>query len=216
MSDLIPENSPAAGLFARVKDILLKPNETWNVIDGESDTIQSLYTRYIIPLAAIGPVAGAIGMIAFGIPIPFLGTIRLGIVSSLVIGLTGFISSLVTVFVLSLIIDALAPSFGGTKNNIKALQVAAYANTAAWVVGIFRIIPAMGILASLLGLYSLYLLIVGAPKLMKVQQDKSVGFIVVIILLTILAFFVLGIVSGLVTGPLMTPSLETLTNPALR
>jgi hypothetical protein len=213
MSDLIPENSPAAGLIARVKDILLKPTETWEIIDGESDTIQSLYTRYVIPLAIIGPIAGAIGMSAFGIPIPFLGTFRIGIGSSLAIAITGFIGALISTYVLSLIIDALAPSFGGTKNALKAFQVSAYASTAAWIAGIFRIVPVLGIIGGLLGLYSLYLLVVGAPKLMKVPQDKAVGYIVVTIIVAILVFIVIGMVTGLITGPLMAPSLESMLQP---
>ncbi|MEY2927961.1 MAG: hypothetical protein RL367_2438 [Pseudomonadota bacterium] len=210
MSDLIPENSSAAGLIARVQAILLKPNDTWTVIDGESDSMQSLYMRYIIPLAAIGPIAGAIGMVAFGIPIPFIGTMRLGIGASLAIAVTGFIGSLVSVYVLSLIIDMLAPSFGGTKNGIKAFQVSTYASTAAWVAGILRIFPLLGILGSLLGLYSLYLLVVGAPKLMKVPQDRSVGYIVVTIVVAIVVFIIIGYLTGMITGPLMAPTLGSM------
>ena len=45
--------------------------------------------------------------------------------------------ALVGVYVIALIIDALAPSFGGTKDSLKAFKVAAYSATAAWVAGIF-------------------------------------------------------------------------------
>ena len=48
-------------LIERVQAILLKPSPTWDVIEGETPSVQSLYTSYIMPLAAIGPVASAIG-----------------------------------------------------------------------------------------------------------------------------------------------------------
>src|SRR5690606_41930837 len=62
--------------------------------------------------------------------------------------------SLVSIYVLSLIIDALAPNFGGTKDPVKAFKVAAYSWTAAWIAGIFGVIPQLAIL-SIVGLYSL-------------------------------------------------------------
>ena len=44
-------------LLDRVKSILLAPRPTWQVIDSESATVGSLYTGYVIPLAAIPAVA---------------------------------------------------------------------------------------------------------------------------------------------------------------
>ena len=45
----------------------------------------------------------------------------------------------------ALIIDALAPSFNGTKDPVKAFKVAAYSATAGWVAAILNIIPMLGI-----------------------------------------------------------------------
>ena len=39
----------------RVKNILIAPKTEWPVIAGETATVQSLYTGYILILAAIGP-----------------------------------------------------------------------------------------------------------------------------------------------------------------
>jgi len=102
------------------------------------------------------------------------------------------------VFVLALIIDALAPTFGGQKNPIQALKVAAYSATAAWVAGIFGLIPALGFLG-LLGLYSLYLLFLGLPILMKAPEDKAMGYTLVVIV----AAIVLGYLVSALTARLM-------------
>ena len=57
-----------------------------------------------------------------------------------------FLLSLVMVFVLALIVNALAPTFGGTKNQVQALKLVAYGCTAGFLGGIFGLIPMLGIL----------------------------------------------------------------------
>lgn len=181
-------------LMDRVKKILLQPKQEWPVIEAEQATVGGLYTGYIIPLAAIGPLASLIGWSVFGMRIPFVGSMRIpmgvGIRNAVVV----YVLGLVGVFVLALIIDALAPTFSGQKNQIQALKVAAYSYTAAWVGGIFSLIPALAILGLLAGLYSLYLLYLGLPILMKAPQEKAVGYTVVVIIVAIVLYFVIGII----------------------
>jgi hypothetical protein len=107
--------------------------------------------------------------------------------------------ALAGVFVLALIIDALAPSFGGQKSQIQALKLAAYSSTASWLAGIFLIIPALSIL-SIVGIYSLYLLYLGLPVMMKSPPDKSVAYTVVVILVAIVLYAVFGVIASRVSG----------------
>ena len=97
-------------------------------------------------LAAIGPIAGFIGMSLFGISM-FGVTVRTGVGIGLAQAIVGYGFALGFVFVMALIIDALAGSFGGEKNPVQALKTAAYASTAAWLFGIFQLLPALGLLA---------------------------------------------------------------------
>jgi hypothetical protein len=144
-------------LVDRVKNILLTPKTEWAVIDEEPTTAGDLYRGYIIPLAAIGPVAQAIGYSVFGFPVPFIGTYRMPLTTAVVQAVVAYVMTLVGVFVLAVIIDKLAPTFGGVPNQVQALKVAAYSATASWVAGIFMLIPPLSFLA-IVGLYSLYLL----------------------------------------------------------
>ena len=67
--------------------------------------------------------------------------------------------------------------------------------------GIFYVVPALGILA-LLGLYSLYLLFVGLPLLMKVSEDKSLPYTVVVMVAVIVVIVVVRAVAALtIPGP---------------
>lgn len=195
---VVEPGSAGAGLVQRVKDILLKPAATWDVIDGERPTVGSLYTGYIMPLAAIPAIAQVIGMTVFGAG-AFGIVVKWSPVTAVVQGLLMYVLSLAMVYVLALIIDGLAPSFGGTKDQNQALKVAAYSYTAGWVAGVFSIFPALSILG-LVGLYSLFLLYVGLPKLMKAPQDKALPYTGVVILVAI----VIGIVVMMVLGSVAT------------
>jgi hypothetical protein len=191
-------------LLDRVKRILLTPKQEWEVIDTEPATPASLYTGYILPLAAIGPIAQVIGYSVFGIRF-FGGVYRVPIGSAITGAIVSYVLSLIAIYVLALIIDALAPTFNGTKNQIQALKVAAYSATASWVAGIFAAIPGLRFLG-ILGLYSLYLLYLGLPILMKSPKEKALGYTVVVILAAIVLFVVIGIVaSRFVTYPGMFP-----------
>lgn len=208
-----PTAKGSKGLVDRAKDILMKPKEEWAVIDGEPATIGGLYTGYIMILAAIGPLAGLIGAQLFGYSA--LGfTYRPPLGSSIAMAVLSYVLSLVSVYVLALIIDALAPTFNGTKNQVQAFKAAAYSMTAAWIAGIFGIIPALAILG-ILGLYSLYLLYLGLPRLMRVSEDKAVGYTVVVIVAAIVLWFIVGMIVAQLTVS-MFGGLGTISGPGLR
>lgn len=179
-------------LVDRAKNLILTPRTEWAVIDNEQHTVQGLYTQYVMILAAIGPVASFIGYSIVG-----FGSYRIPIGAGVAYMVLSYLLSLGSVYVLALIIDALAPSFGGTKSFMQAFKVAAFAPTAAWLAGIFGILPALAIL-SILGLYSLYLLFIGLPMLMKAPQDKAVPYLVVVIIAAIVLAVVVGGVASLV------------------
>jgi hypothetical protein len=110
-----------------------------------------------------------------------------------------FVGSLAGVFILTLVIDALAPSFGGQKNQTQALKVAVYSSTAMWVAGVFNVFPSLSVLG-ILGLYSLYLLFLGLPVLMKAPQDKALGYTIVVVLGALVIYIVVGALAAQVAG----------------
>lgn len=191
------EQPNAASIVDRAKNILLKPDTEWDKIDGERPSIQSLYTSYVMVLAAIPPLAGAIGGVVFGYGA--MGyTFRLSIGGAIACAIVQYVLALVMVGVLALVIEQLAPTFNGTKDRIQAFKVAAYSMTASWLAGIFAIVPALSFL-SIFGLYSLYLLYLGLPKLMKSPQEKALAYTA----LVIVAGIVLMIVVALLAAPFM-------------
>jgi hypothetical protein len=186
------------GLLDRVNGILLTPRKEWAVIDTEAATVGSIYTGYVIPLALIPALAGfvAMSLIGFG----FVGTrIRSPIGTGLIAALVHYVGSLVAVYLLALIIDGLAPAFGGRRSQIQALKVSAYSYTAAWISAVFLVIPRVRVLG-LLGLYSFILLFLGLPILMKSPEDRSLGYTLVVAICALLVFLVTGTIASRVTG----------------
>ena len=187
-------------LVDRTKSILLSPQQEWQAIDEEETSIGGLVTGYVVPLAAIGPVASLIGMEIFGISVPSVGTYRVPIGAAVRQGIAQYVMALVGVFALALIIDKLAPYFRVEENRYQALKVAAYSSTPVWVAGIVGLIPALSILR-LLGLfYSLYLLYLGLPTLMRVPQHKVMGYTVVVIMCAVGLFFLIGVIAAQLGG----------------
>jgi Yip1-like protein len=186
-------------LVDRVKQILLSPRTEWLVIDGEQTTPRALYTGYIAPLAAIGPLAQMIGYSVFGISVRFLGTYRVPFGTALTQAIVTYVLILAGTYLLAIIIDALAPTFNGPRNQIQALKLAVYSSTAAWVAGIFALIPGLRFLV-LLGLYSLYLLYLGVPVLMKTPREKAMPYTGVVTIAAVLVFTVIGMVAGRFSG----------------
>lgn len=186
-------------LVQRVQDILLKPRETWQVIEGEATDVKTIYTRYLVFLAAIPAVATFIGFSIFGMGM-FGATIRVPILSGLANLVVGFVLSLVMVYVLALIADALAPTFKGEKNLLNAFKLVAYGATAGMVGGVFNIFPALSMLGVLAALYSIYLIYTGIPVLMKAPQEKAIGYTAVLIVCGMVAGLILGAVSAMFSG----------------
>jgi hypothetical protein len=187
-----PTNPVNASLIERAKNMIVAPKAEWPRVEAERTTISGIYTGYVMILAAIGPICTLIGQQVFGISL-FIAHYKPPIAYSITSAVLTYVLSLVSIYVIALIIDALAPSFGGTKNPLNAFKAAAYSWTAAWLCGIFGIIPMLAILA-ILGLYSLYVLYLGLPVLMKAPQDKAVGYTAVVVVCAIVLYFVVAII----------------------
>ncbi|HVM99667.1 MAG TPA: Yip1 family protein [Caulobacteraceae bacterium] len=179
----------------------MKPAAEWDVIDGEAASVGSLYMGYACILAAIPALASLVSSLLF---------VHMFIVAALIGAVLGYALNLVGCFIVALIIDALAPSFGAQKSQIQALKLAIYANTAVWVAGIANVIPVLGGLVVLAGyIYTLYTMYLGLPKLMKSPADKTVGYFVVTIVVSILVYVLIAVVLSIIVGMLMVGAVAT-------
>ena len=186
-------------IIARAREVLLTPKPAWSVIAAEETNTATLYTQYIMILAVIPAVAGFIGMSLFGVGGAGV-TVRVPLMTGLIRMVLGYGLTLVMVYVVAMIADALAPYFGGQKNPMNALKLVAYSSTAAMVGGIFALIPALGVLTLVASLYSLYLLYLGVAALMKVPQEKVIAYTAVLVVCAIVVGVIAGTILGAISG----------------
>lgn len=201
-------------LIARAKAIITKPAETWPEIAAEKSSPGEIITRYAIPLSAIGPVASFIGGQVFGIS-AIIATFRPSLMTGITTAVITFVMGLVSLIVFSLIADFLAPKFNGESNRTNAFKLVAYSMTPSWVAGVLGLIPALGLLVFLAGIYGLYVLFLGVRPLMKVPEDKAVAYTAVTIVCGIIAMWVTTAVGasiaalfggGMMAGGMMSSS----------
>jgi hypothetical protein len=194
--------NPTGGrsLVDRAKNIIMQPKLEWPVIDAEPSTIGDIYRNYVVILAAIPALCTAIGLFLMG-----NGFFHFS--ASFIIGqaILSYVLTLVGVYIFALILEALAPSFGGTKDRVKAFKLAAYSWTAAWVASVVLIIPLLGILVLVAAIYGFYILYLGVPVLMKVPEDKAVVYTIVAIVGMIIIYFLISIVTSRIMWAMMPP-----------
>ncbi|HSW84947.1 MAG TPA: Yip1 family protein [Usitatibacter sp.] len=181
-------------IVERVKGLATDPKVEWRAIDAEEITVQDLFTKYVMIVAAIPPVASFIGLCIVGSG-PFGSTVRMPLGAGVAYAALSYLLSLGWVYVLAMVIQAFSPKFEGHGEFIDALKIAAFTPTPAWVAGVFGIVPALSIIGNLVGLYSFYLLYTGLPALTEPPQEKEVPFFCVVVLTMIVltvAFYVIA------------------------
>jgi hypothetical protein len=182
----------------RVQSILLKPKEEWAKIKTEPTTAVGLFTSYVMVLAAFPAGFQFLGNILVGRRLPLVGVYRWPIGRALGNAIVSYALSLVAVYLFALIINALAPSFSSPKNMTSALKLTVYSMTPGWVAGVLYIIPglwALGLVASLYGLYILYLgfdaPVMQTPKV-KIPGYMGVSVVVIGVLYVVFSWLVKG------------------------
>lgn len=200
MSDNPLSQDTSASLVDRAKAIIVRPKEEWPRIAAEPTSQNDVLLRYALPLIAIGPICGLIGGQVFG----YGGMgfhLRPSLGFSVGTAIASFVMGVIGLFLISFIANLLAPRFGGREDWLRAFKLVTYSMTPAWLVGVFSLIPMLGILA-ILGLYSFYLFYLGSSRMLSVPEDQAGGYTAVTIIVGIVVFIVLGLIStALVGGP---------------
>ena len=146
-----------------------------------------MFPRYVAILALIPALAGFIGTSLVGSYVPFFR----GLISAIV----GYVMTFVVVYVVALIVNALAPTFDAQKNFPNALKLTVYSYTPGWLAGIFLLIPGLSFL-TILGLYGLYLMWLGLPPLMQAPRDKALPYAAAVVVCAVIIAIVIGAIQA--------------------
>ena len=185
---------------SRAKAILAAPSAEWTVIKSESSDAADLLSRYVALLALIPALSGFIGACLIGVVVPGSGTVRAPVFNGLFGAVFGYVLSCATVLVLALLIDFLAPMFGGRRDFGSAFKLAVYSYTPVWLTGIFLLAPGLQFLR-LAGFYGAYVLWLGLPPLMKSPARRVPAFAAIIVACACVLVFITAALQHVLFGP---------------
>ncbi|HEV3162049.1 MAG TPA: Yip1 family protein [Xanthobacteraceae bacterium] len=166
--------------FVRAKAILVDPGAAWRGIERDIGDPAYLLSRYVAVLVLIPALSGFVGATLIGVVTPS-GVLRADLIDGLFGAIVSYATSCAIVLLLGLIIDLLAPLFGGRRDFEDAFKLAVYSFTPLWLVGIFLLLPGLRFLL-LTGAYGIYLFWLGAPRLTKVPEQQAANFTAVIVI----------------------------------
>lgn len=193
----------------RAMNMITKPKEEWQVIANEPASVAGLFTGYAMILAvlpAIGTLLflGLLGMGAGGMA----GAAAMGMGMSFfaVTAVVGYFVGLGLLWLVSLIVNAITPSFNGKQDMVQATKLMVYSATPTWLAGLLAGIPLIGFLISFAGMaYAVYLIYLGVKPVLAVPDDKVAGMTVVTVLIYIVASVVVGgIIAVAIIGTLFS------------
>ncbi|HEX4575534.1 MAG TPA: Yip1 family protein [Gemmatimonadales bacterium] len=179
----------------RARRLIVQPAPEWAVIAGEFTTAGPIYWRYVIPMAAIGPVAATLGTVISGERSSLGGTYGLSAMDAVTGGVLEYALSLLAVYGLAALIERLAPMFGGQANRVQAVKVAAYGTTPYWLGGVVALFPKLALIGMAFGLYSVRLFFSGLGPVMKAPREKIAAYT---LLVTIGAMLIELLISAVV------------------
>ena len=166
---------------ARVKAILIDPAAAWRGFEKDIGDPAYLLSRYVAVLALIPALSSFVGATLIGVVAPSGTFLRTDLIGGLFGAIFSYAASCAIVVLLGLIIDLLAPRFGGRRNFEDAFKLAVYSFTPLWLAGIFLLLPGLRFLL-LTGVYGIYLFWLGAPRLAKVPEQQAANFTLVIVI----------------------------------
>src|SRR5262249_30900248 len=155
-----------------------------------------LFANYMAYVAAIPPIAGFVGMSIIGVSIPSVGTFRVPLIAGLLAAVISYLLSFAIVYAIAIIVDQLAPRFGGQKDFGNALRVTVYSFTPYWVAGLCQLVPSLRFVGYVVAFFGVYLVWTGLPRLMKVPADKAIVYVVAAVVCAAVITFVIGVFLG--------------------
>jgi hypothetical protein len=188
-------------VIQRARSLLVSPRTEWPVIAAEPATVAGLYRDYIAVMAAVPAICQFIKTSILGYAWHGFRVYRVGVGPGLLAAVVEYGVSLGMVYVLTLIIEALAPSFAARQDRIQALKLAAYSYTAIWVAGFAQILPGLYGLFALAGaIYSIFLLYLGLPSTLKVLPERAGTFTAVTAVVALVLGWLVSLMIGGITG----------------
>ena len=178
-------------IVRRVQAVLVAPRREWLRIKAEPQPAADLFTSYVLALAAIPPAFQFFGHVLVGRRLPVVGRYTWPVGTALAEAVVSYIFVLASVVLFALIVNEVAPVFASAKSLPAALALAAYGMTPGWLAGVLHVVPGLWIVGTLASLYGLYILYLGlATPMLGTPRDKVPGYLGVAVVVAVVLYVV--------------------------
>ncbi len=178
-------------ILARAKQIISDPAGTWPQIKQANESVSDIFRGYFMHIAAVSAICG------------FLEVMSVNFFGALVAAVITWGLSLAMLYVMAMVVEALAPKFGSSScSRADGVRLLAYSATpgllVAPVVGLLPL-SLFSFIAGLISLYGLYILYTGIVPVTGVPEQKRLTFTLAMVGTAI----IIGLVVSAVLGPLL-------------
>jgi len=174
-------------------DIMKIINQAISVLTNPKQALQKAKTEKVETMDIIFYLAivGIPTLLGFIIGYGFIGYGGHFLGASVGVAILYYILAIIGIVAFGYILNAFAPTFKSKQNLMQALKLVSYAATPWLIAGIFYLHPSIWWLATLAGLYGIYILYIGIPILMETPKDQQIPFLIVAIVIYII---IMGVV----------------------
>lgn len=178
--------------------LLTNPDQAWEAIRRESESVTRLYTGHVLLLALIPALAGFIGTSQIGWQIGDGPVTRLSVSSAMSLSVLFYAAMLAGIFILGKFIDFFAATYDAVDRTPRGVTMAAYTATPIFLIGVIAVYPNIWVnmAAGLVAIaYAVYLLYEGLPILMKIPEDRGFMFATAVLTVGLVMFVALLAIS---------------------
>lgn len=186
--------------FLRAFAIVCKPRVTWRAIASEPTSVVAFALAYVVPLAALGPIATYVALRVIGVHVATGETYHASIGLALREAASSFGFALGGVALIAMLLSALAPRFALERSFARSFRIAAYALTPVWLAGLTLLAPQLTLALPLAAIYAFVLLVYGIEIVLGARRRPATIFAAVVIGCALASGFVFGATAAVVRG----------------
>ena len=198
-------------MIHHVWGLFTHPDQEWQEIRGEEETISHMYLTHVLILAAIPVISAYIGTTQVGWAHGSSTPVKLTEASALQMTIMSYLAMLAGVAVMGAFIKWMARTYDASPSLAQRVVFAAYTATPLFIGGLAALYPNLW-LAMLVGTaaicYTVYLLYVGIPTFMNIPEDEGFLFsssVLAVGLVVLVAMIAISVILwGMGMGPVYT------------
>ncbi|SEL09051.1 Protein of unknown function [Atopomonas hussainii] len=166
-------------MIHHVWGLFTHPDQEWQDIRGEEESISHMYLTHVLVLAAIPVISAYVGTTQVGWSFGTGEAVKLTEASALQMTILSYLAMLAGVAVMGAFIHWMSRTYDAKPSMTRCIVFAAYTATPLFFAGLSALYPSLwlGMFVGTAAIcYTVYLLYVGIPTFMRIPKDEGFLF----------------------------------------